>query len=116
MVSDGFNVSPANVLHARVAVDFDLAPSLRATVALETLSRNSLRDGIYGPGGNLIRAPGSSQARHVGNDIDAGINWRIDRHSTLALTGGYFFSGQFIKDSGAARNMSFATTTYFYRF
>lgn len=116
VVSDGFNVSPANVLHARAALDFDLAPSLRATVALETLLRNSLRDGIYGPSGNLIRAPGSSQARHVGNDIDAGLNWRIDRHSTLALTCGYFFSGQFIKESGAPRDMRFGILTYLFRF
>ena len=116
VVSEGFNVSPANVLHARVALDFDLAPSLKATVALETLLRNSLRDGIYGPGGNLIRAPGGSLARHVGNDIDAGLNWRIDRHSTLALTCGYFFSGQFIKQSGAPRDMRFGTLTYLYRF
>jgi hypothetical protein len=116
VVGEGFNVSPANVLHARAALDVDLAPALRATVALETLSRQSLRDGIYGPGGNLIRAPGASTARHVGNAIDAGLNWRIDRHSTFTLTGGYFSSGRFIKQSGPPRDMRFGTLTYAYRF
>ena len=116
VVSDGFNISPANALHARAAIDFDITPTLRTTVALETLSRTSLRDGIYGPGGNLIRAPGGGSARHVGNDVDTTVTWTIDRHNTFALAAGKFVSGRFIKESGAPRNMSFVTATYQFRF
>ena len=42
--------------------------------------------------------------------------WRIDRHSALSFGCGYFFSAQFIEESGEARDMSYATFTYFYRF
>lgn len=116
VVSEGFNVSPANAMQARLALDVDLAPSLKAITALETLSRTSLRDGIYGPGGNLLRAPGTSMARHVGDDIDASLVWKIDRHATLSFAFGHFRSGRFIHESGAPRDMRFATVTCFYRF
>ena len=71
VVSDGFNVSPANVMHARAAVDVQIGSSVTAYLALETLWRASRRDGVYGPGGNIIRAPAGSLARHVGDDIDS---------------------------------------------
>lgn len=116
VVSEGFNVSPANVMQARAAVDAQLLPSVTAVVALETLYRTSRRDGIYGPGGGVIRAPAGSLARHVGDDIDAAVIWRIDRHAALSFAFGYFFSGRFIHESGPPRDMSFATITYFYRF
>lgn len=116
VVTEGFNLSPANLLHARVAVDVDIVPSLRAIIALETTSRNSRCDGIYGPGGLLYRAPGNSQARHVGDDIDGILIWKIDRHATFTFQFGYFFSGRFIHESGPRRDMRYGTATYFYRF
>ena len=116
VVTEGFNLSPANLLHARVAVDVDIVPSLRAIIALETTSRNSRRDGIYGPGGLLYRAPGNSLAWHVGDDIDGILIWKIDRHATFTFQFGYFFSGRFIHESGPRRDMRYGTATYFYRF
>ena len=116
VISDGFNLSPANVVHARAGVDWNLAPSLKANVALETNWRNSRRDGIYGPGGGQLRAPNGSQEKHIGNALDASVIWNISRHATFMFGFGKFRSGKFIEQSGPARDMSFATATYLYRF
>jgi len=93
-----------------------LRASSATTLALETMWRTSARDGVYGPGGGVIRAPGTSVARHVGDDIDAGVYWQLDAHAAASVAFGYFLSGDFIRESGAARDMSYITTTFFYRF
>ena len=116
VISDGFTLSPANLTHARGAVNWSLSPSVAAMVALETMWRTSRRDGVYGAGGNLILAPGTSLARHVGDDVDASVAWSIDRHASVLVTFGYFKSGRFIHESGAPRDMSYLTTTLYYRF
>lgn len=115
-VTENFNIAAPNVMHARAGVDMQMVPSITAVVALETVWRTSRRDAVYGPGGNVIRAPGGSLARHVGDDIEGTVIWRIDRHSAFSFAVGYFFSGEFIAESGLDRNMSFATVTFFYRF
>jgi hypothetical protein len=115
-VTEAFNFSPANIMHSRVALDVELAPALTAVIALETMWRTSRRDGVYGPGGNLLRTSSGSQARHVGNDIDVIAVWRIDRHMAFSLQLGHFFGGQFLDESGTPHDSSFATLTFFYRF
>ena len=115
-VTENFNIAAPNVMHARAGIDMQVAPSLTAVVALETTWRTSRRDAVYGPGGNVIRAPAGSLARHVGDDIEGTVIWRIDRHAAFSFALGYFFSGRFIAESGPDRDMSFATVTFFYRF
>ena len=116
MISDGFNLSPANVVHARAGVDWNLLPSVKANVALETNLRSSRRDGIYGPGSGQLRAPSGSTEKLIGNALDASLVWSIGRHTTFMFAFGKFRSGKFIEQSGPARDMSFGNATYGFRF
>ena len=116
VISDGFNLSPANVVHARAGVDWNFLPSLKANVALETNLRSSRRDGIYGPGSGQLRAPSGSTEKLIGNALDASVVWSISRHTTFMFAFGKFRSGKFIEQSGPARDMSFGNATYGFRF
>jgi hypothetical protein len=95
-VDEGFNVSAANISHLRAALTADLAPATLATIAANTTWRTSRADGVYSPGGGVIRNGTGSAARHVGDSINLYVVWVIDRHATLDLGVGYFWSGRFV--------------------
>ena len=115
-VDEGFNVSAANITHLRAALTFDVAPAAQATLAANSTWRTSRRDGVYGPGGGLIRGAAGSAARHVGDSVNLYLLWTIDRHASLDLGVGYFRSGRFVAETGARRNMAYLTPTFYYRF
>ena len=115
-VDDGFNVSAANMTHLRVAAALNVLPDVKATLALNSQWRSSRQDGVYGPGGGLIRRAGASPARHVGDGVDLLVIWTINRHATLEVGAGYFWGGRFVRESGPTRNMTYATPTFHYRF
>jgi len=115
-VDEGFNVSAANISHLRLALAIDLAPATQATLAANTTWRTSHADGVYGPGGGLIRGAAGSAAHHVGDSVNLYVVWSIDRHATLDLAVGYFRSGRFVRESGPDRDMAFFTPTFYYRF
>lgn len=115
-VDDGFNVSAANLTHLRAALTLDVVPAMRAMLAANTTWRTSRRDGVYGPGGGLIRSAAGSGARHVGDSVNLFVVWMIDRHATLELDVGYFWSGRFVSETGSRRNMAYLTPTFHYRF
>jgi hypothetical protein len=117
LAGEGFGVlSPANLIHVRPSFDFRITERLYGFVGVDFLLRTSRGDGIYGPGGNIARAPGGSQARYVGTDVDFSVTWDINRHAALELSGGYFFAGDFIKQSGPGQNMYYIGPTFYYRF
>jgi hypothetical protein len=116
-VDEGFNVSAANITHLRAALTFDVSPAAQATFAANSTWRTSRRDGVYGPGGGLIRrSVADSTARHVGDSVNVYLLWAIDRHASVDLGAGYFWSGRFVAETGPKRNMAYLTPTFYYRF
>lgn len=115
-VDEGFNVSAANITHLRAALALDVVPAMQATLAANTTWRTSHRDGVYGPGGGLIRGAAGSAARHVGDSVNLYLLWTINRHASLDLGIGYFWSGRFVSETGLNRNMAYVTPTFYYRF
>lgn len=115
-VDEGFGVSAANMSHVRAALGLRLVPEVEATLALNTQWRTSRRDGVYGAGGGLIRGPGGSEARHIGDSVDVYVLWIFNRYAALDLTAGYFVSGRFVAESGPKRNMSYITPSLRLRF
>ena len=117
LVGEGFGVlSPANLIHIRPSLDLRVTNRIYGFVGVDFLWRTSRGDGIYGPGGNVVRRPGTSQARYVGTDVDFSFNWEINRYLLLEVSGGYFFAGPFIEESGPGRNMYYVGPTLHYRF
>ena len=115
-VDEGFNVSAANITHLRVALTADVLPAMPVTFAANSTWRTSRRDGVYSPGGGLIRSAATSAARHVGDSINVFAVWTVNRHATIDLGMGYFWSGRFVSETGPNRNMMYVTPTFYYRF
>ena len=116
ILDDYFNISVANVLFARPGLEMDLSSSLRARVDAGWTRRMSDRDAIYGPGGAVLRTSGASRAREVGHDIGGRLVWAVQRHLSIDLSGGYYYAGEFLKETAPTRNMWIAFAYISYRF
>ncbi len=68
------------------------------------------------PSAGVLRAASGSTETFVGSEIDCLLTWQIDRH--LQVFGGYshFFSGDFIEQTGASRDIDFAYFALTYSF
>lgn len=73
--------------------------------------RQSLRDGVYGPAGNLLRGSGTSNARHVGTEFSFNATWRLGRHISLTAIRAHFWPGRFIRETGLARTIDYTELT-----
>lgn len=102
----------------------DLHPSLGAEFAKKvTLTgdwvlfwRQSLRDGVYGVSGSLIRPSGDATARFVGHRPGLEARWQIDRHAYVQADYGVFFAGPFLRQSRPGRNLDYAAFWAGYKF
>ena len=99
-----WNFSPANLMHLRLGLDLRLRPQMTASIGVDGFWRTSRRDGIYGAGGNVMAAAGTSRARAVGGDLDVVLNWRLSRQLAASVSAGYFRNGAFSRDAGVVKN------------
>ncbi len=62
--------------------------------------RESDEDGVYNAAGAVQRAPGGSDERYVGSELDLLLTWQIDRHTQAYFGYSHFMPGDFIDDTG----------------
>jgi hypothetical protein len=109
-------LGPVNVIDAHPSVDFVLPWGLRLVLDWTVFWRQSVRDGIYSPPGQLLRSGRASRARFVGHQPGAKLEWRFDRHLTATVVYNHFFTGDFIKETGPSRDIDFVAAWVTYRF
>jgi hypothetical protein len=114
-------VGPANFvdLHPRV----ELSPGGAVTLTAEWLAfwRQSTRDGAYDPvGGPLLPPQDASGApargRLVGHQPALTLEWAPSRHATLALLGGAFLPGRYVRETSPGRRIGYAGSSLALRF
>jgi Alginate export len=86
------------------------------TLSTEFIWRDSLDDGIYSIGNDLIRTGQTNRARYVGTQPEVELKWQVDRH--LALKGIFIFfdAGPFIRDTPPGNDIVYLGTMATYRF
>jgi hypothetical protein len=91
------------------SVGTDLEPVRGLTVALRghRFWRASLSDGLYNAGGVVVRAPGTSASRTVGDELDLTITYRFAKYFIGQVGYSRFFAGPFIEDTGPDDDLNF---------
>jgi hypothetical protein len=109
-------IGPAN--HVDVHPELDLALSRNVTLALDwdCFWRESTHDGIYGPAVNLIQSGATSNARYVGHQAEAMLEWRLERHISLTADYAHFFAGSFLKQTTPGKDVDYFSTWVTFRF
>lgn len=93
-----------------------LTKRLKLTADWDVFWRQSAGDGLYDSGGNVLRAPGGSEARFVGHQPGLGLEWELGRHATLSAAYAHFFTGAFLRQSGPSAEVDFVAVWLSYRF
>ncbi|MDB5977692.1 MAG: hypothetical protein JWR07_4452 [Nevskia sp.] len=85
--NDASIIRPTNVADLHPSLQLVPAKSITATLAADALWRYSVKDGVYGPSGNIeLRSTGGG-SRYIGNTAEAAVDWKPGRH--LACTVSY---------------------------
>jgi len=109
-------VGPSNSIN--VAPSLRLRPHPNFTVLLGTsvFWRHTRDDGVYNIASELLRAPGSSDARHVGTQPTLQLTWTPTPRVTMLATASYFRAGRFLRETPPGEDVTYFTAWWAYRF
>lgn len=109
-------IGPANFIDLNPCLDLHLTDHATLIFDWDFFWRESTHDGLYNNAVALVRSGRTSDARYIGSMPQVQLYWDIDRHLTLAAIYGHFFAGQFLRESGAGKDVDFVTSWLTYKF
>jgi hypothetical protein len=93
----------ANRISLNPTATVHLTKRLAVTENWEFIWRESVGDGIYGVGGNFVRAGHPGDGRYVGSQPTTLVDWAIQRHLGLVFIYTHFYPGAFLQNTGASK-------------
>ena len=109
-------IGPANHIDVHPQLELVLLRNLTLIVNWDCFWRESTHDGIYGPAVNLIQTGKTSDARYVGNQAEAMLEWHVDRHLTFTADYAHFFAGDFLKETTPGKDADYFSAWVTFRF
>lgn len=100
-------IGPANLINLHPSLTLDLGSGWTLGTAAIFYWRQSLRDGVYGVAGNLLRPAGDSRARYIGTQADVVLGWEVSRNLSFEAAYSVFRPGAFIRETGRADTVHF---------
>jgi hypothetical protein len=108
---------PVNFIQLGTTFGLQLTKKLSLTGDYDFFWRESLNDGVYGLGVNLLRDGGTNKARFVGSQPSAGLYWQRNRHLSTSVAYAHFFVGHFLTNSlPRGRAVAYAAAWMTYKF
>lgn len=96
-------VGPYNIVSVNPRLSASLGGDVSASLAGMAYWRFSKADGIYDIPGNLVRAAGDADARFIGGEVEAVLDWQATPELELSTSLSAFAPGTFIRQTGPAR-------------
>lgn len=109
-------IGPRNIINLHPSVDVDLGRGITTELAGVAYWRASRGDGVYDVPGQLIRAPGDSNARHIGNQVELLVGWRASTILSFSFSASLFTAGDFMRDTGPAQPIRMIGAEAMFRF
>jgi hypothetical protein len=108
---------PSNVLWIAPSVVFHLRKNLSLGLDYDFFWRESLEDGIYGLGVNLLQSGLDNRNRYVGSQPSAGVQWQPSPHVSVAAAYAHFSVGPFLTHSAhPGKDVDYAAIWASYKF
>jgi hypothetical protein len=104
-------LGPRNFYNVHPFLTVNPRDDLSLTVDFDFFWRLETEDGIYSPGGQLLRSGAGSDAHHVGNELSLNASWQINSHVSLTAIYSHFFPGRFIEETGPSKDIDFVELT-----
>lgn len=114
----GVNLNgPSNMLRIGPSVTFHFRKDLLLVLDSDFFWRESLEDGVYGLGVNLLRPGLDNRDRYVGSQPSAGVYWQPSRHIGLSAAYTHFSVGPFLVHSPSpGKDVDYAAVWASYKF
>jgi len=109
-------IGPANHIDVHPQLDLAIRRNLILALGWDCFWRENTHDGIYGPAVNLIQTGQTSDARYVGHQAEAMLEWRLDRHFTFTADYAHFFAGDFLKQTTPGKDVDYLSVWATFRF
>ena len=109
-------IGPANHIDLNPSVALHFMDRLTLSLDWDFFWRESIHDGVYQVPLVLVRSSNNRTARYVGSFAQGQLEWNIDRHITFVAIYAHFFAGDFIKETGAHKDIDYFTTWLTYKF
>lgn len=109
-------VGPSNSINIAPSVSVRVHEDVVLTAGTSVFWRQSLDDGVYGIGSDLLRAPGRSNARLVGTQPTLQASWFATRNVTVFTTLSWFRAGPFLRETPPGDDVTYFTAWWAYRF
>ncbi|RZN33756.1 alginate export family protein [Bradyrhizobium sp. Leo121] len=93
-------IGPYNLINAHPTLTLQLDQHWTLDLATVFYWRESLGDGVYGAGGDLVRPSGNSRARYIGTQADVILGWQPVPWFSAAFSYSAFVPGPFIQETG----------------
>jgi hypothetical protein len=104
-------LGPRNFYNLHPFLTVNPRDDLSLTADFDLFWRLETEDGVYNPGGQLLRAGAGSDARHVGNELSLNATWQINSHVSFTAIYAHFFPGRFIEETGPSKDIDFVELT-----
>jgi hypothetical protein len=109
-------IGPINMIDLHPILDLSLTDTLTLTADWNFFWRESLGDGIYTLGGQLLRPAGQGLARYVGSTPSLTTVWAASRHLTFLTSYVHVFPGEFMQQSPPSKPIDYFTAWLTYKF
>lgn len=104
-------LGPRNFYDVHPSLALELTDDVSLVTDWNFFWRQSTKDGVYNPGGQLLRSGAGSSARFVGHSPSVALEWRATEFLTFTGIYSHFFPGQFIEDTGPSKDIDFIELT-----
>lgn len=98
--SEASLLAPANIidLHPSIALHFTETVSL--TTDIDLFWKQQGADAIYAPPGRPLIQGGPTESRYIGAQVNAALEWEINRHLSMTFYYSHFFAGSAVTGAG----------------
>lgn len=108
---------PSNMLRIGPSATLHLRRNLSLVLGYDFFWRESLEDGIYGLGVNLLWSGLNNRNRYIGRQPSAGVYWQASRHIGVAAAYTHFLVGPFLTDRASpGKDVDYAAIWASYKF
>ena len=115
-LSQSILLGPLNLIIVRPTFKTALTRKASTNTNVELLWRQAKEDGVYNIAGILTHAPGNTNARFIGSQIQQEIDYAFTRHLSGSLAYEHFFIGKFLKESQPGHSLNFISPQLTYNF
>ncbi|MFD1604368.1 alginate export family protein [Flavobacterium artemisiae] len=104
-------IGPSNLVDFHPSLSFELYKNLEWVLDYDMFWRYSATDGIYGPNTMMIYPGNTTDAKKIGNQLESEIIYQPNQYLYFRLEATWFRAGDYLKASGAGKNMVFTGVT-----